>query len=46
MAWTHGIEFVFDSVYVQGMSAEPAEPQVRHVWVRGQNDYAPVIPAW
>ena len=26
------------------MPTEPAQPDVRHVWVRGQNEYAPVHP--
>jgi hypothetical protein len=30
--------------YYGTMTCQPREPEVRHVWVRGHSDYAPVLP--
>jgi hypothetical protein len=30
--------------YYGAMTCQPREPDIRHVWVRGHSDYAPVLP--
>jgi hypothetical protein len=39
-----GVERTFDFGHAEEVPIEAAQPDLRHVWVRGHNEYAPVHP--